>query len=135
MTTTKGYLVENEKINLECCTNDDANPQPLFKWYRLARNQASKQQQQLIINEYNDEDDVILQKADSINHKYIYYNSESKICNRLSLNLTRYDNDYVYKCTVGNEALINKKSLNDNLLLSVECMSCFIFLFLFNTVE
>ncbi len=121
MTTSKGYLVENEKINLECCTNSDANPQPLFKWYKLSRNQANE-----------DDDAILLQKSDSINQKNIYYNSENRICSRLSLNLSRYDNDYVYKCSVGNEALINKKSLNENLKLSVECMYLFLFLFALN---
>ena len=34
----KGYFIENDIINLECCTNEDTNPMPRFEWYRVSRN-------------------------------------------------------------------------------------------------
>jgi len=45
--------------------------------------------------------------------------AQGKICNVLSINLSRYDNRFIYKCSVSNQAL--NKPLDENLMLNVEC--------------
>ena len=102
--------MENNLVNLECCTNSDANPQPRFEWSRMAKKQAKSRSHSRPFD--ND-----TQKTNS----EIVYLSGGKICNVLQLNLSRYDNNHFYKCSVSNEALINKKSLDDNLFVIVEC--------------
>ena len=96
----KGYFIENDIINLECCTNEDTNPMPRFEWYRVSRNNKL---QTLINNKINNKNVAI-----------------DRLCNNLQLNLTRQDNDYYFKCVVTNDALINGKK-DDNFFVSVEC--------------
>ena len=100
----KGYFIENDLINLECCTNDDTNPEPRFVWSKLARNSHKQQQQQPII----------------INSNGLHVNTNGQLCNSLQLNLTRQDNNYFFKCSVTNDALINAKK-EETFFISIEC--------------
>ena len=108
---SKGYLVENDKIKLECCTNNDANPSPLFKWYKLARQgvkSLSTVSADAVLIQQN-----VLENTDYLKNKHL--------CNYLHLNLTRLDNEFIYKCSVSNEALSYNVYLEDSYKLSVEC--------------
>lgn len=109
---SKNYLVENDKIKLECCTNNDANPPPLFKWHKLSRNGLK------LGNNINN-DAILLQQNRLENTNYL---KSKHMCNYLSLNLTRMDNQFIYKCSVSNEALSGSGVfLEDSIKLSVEC--------------
>ena len=117
----KGFLVENDLINLECCTNGDANPQPSFEWIKLPRIRSSNSRPKNMAT-YSKSD------LDSLNPQLLFaqdlrpnYMNSGRICNSFQLNMTRHDNNYMYKCMVSNEALANKLTIEDNLMLSVEC--------------
>ena len=101
----KGYFIENDLINLECCANEDTNPQPRFEWFRVSRNNKL----QTLINNNNNN-----------NNKNVVITYTDRLCNNLQLNLTRQDNDYYFKCTVTNDALINGRK-DDSFFVSVEC--------------
>jgi len=108
----KSYLVENDKIKLECCTNNDANPAPLFKWHKISRSTGLK-------STFNYNDAILLQQNRLENTNYL---KSKHMCNYLSLNLTRMDNEFIYKCSVSNEALSETNVfLEDSIKLSVEC--------------
>ncbi|CAF0713218.1 unnamed protein product [Brachionus calyciflorus] len=94
----KGYLVENDEISLECCTNGDTNPGPSFYWSKINRKTSE-------INFL-------------MNSSSIYSTSDDQLCNVYKFNLSRSDNDFVYKCSVSNHAYKNK--VEDKILLSVE---------------
>jgi hypothetical protein len=102
----KGYFVEDDRVYLECCTNGDVNPQAIFKWSRVNRKHP--------YNKYIDFD------LANMNTRLIKSN-DGKLCNLLQLNLTRHDNNYMYKCSVTNDAFLDMKPQNDNINLTVEC--------------
>ena len=114
----KGFLVENDLINLECCTNGDANPQPSFEWLKLPRSRGHKLKSGFdAINPFVLSSAAATAPAARPN----YLSSGGRICNSFELNMTRQDNNYMYKCMVSNEALANTLTIEDNLMLSVEC--------------
>lgn len=132
MAKQRDYLLENDRIELECCTNDDVNPMPLFKWFKVSRKSqllsrkalssaaSSKNSNKKVYvlspsssNLSADEQLAIEHEPQEIRH------AQGKVCNVLSINLSRYDNRFIYKCSVSNQALI--KPLDDNLMLNVEC--------------
>ena len=49
-----------------------------------------------------------------------YERKSSQLCNSLQLNLTRQDNNYYFKCSVTNDALLYAKK-EDSFFVSVEC--------------
>ena len=107
---SNAYLVENDKIKLECCTNNDANPAPLFKWHKLSRYNLKAENINTIA--------LLLQQNRLENTNYL---KGKHVCNYLSLNLTRMDNEFIYKCSVSNEALTSGVFLEDSIKLSIEC--------------
>ena len=118
----KGFLVENDLINLECCTNGDANPQPSFEWIKMPRTRGgagSNYSGRAKLKSGFDTINPFLLTAE--NRRPNYLSSSGRICNSFELNMTRQDNNYLYKCMVSNEALANKLTIEDNLMLSVEC--------------
>lgn len=100
--SNKGYFVENDRISLECCTNADVNPEPVFEWNKIERFTSIQTQ--------------------SIKLNNTIYIKEENLCNSLQINLTRFDNNFKYKCSISNEALGNRtKSVHDTISLTVEC--------------
>ena len=103
----KGYFIENDLINLECCTNEDINPQPRFEWSKVSRN--------------NKLQSIVISTSSNQHTNYdVVKNSKNQLCNSLQLNLTRQDNNYYFKCSVTNDALLNSKK-EDSFFVSVEC--------------
>ena len=91
-------MIEGDRIKLNCCTNSDANPQVKFQWAI---------------------DDEKLNRIKLLNNKVEEVTSDGQLCNSIELNVNRFDNNYDYKCTVTNEALVN--GLSDSIRLRVEC--------------
>lgn len=96
----RSYYVENDPISLECCTNSDANPVPIFVWTKISRKTEKS------VN------------LDQIIEHTMLSSDKSKICDYLKINLTRDDNDHYFKCSVTNRAI--KGPINKNLFISVE---------------
>lgn len=97
-------LVEGNSIDLTCCTNIDAYPEPIFKWYKQH------------IQNLNE---IELINTNNIKLNGNNFKTKFDICNKIELNLNRYDNYYIYKCGVYNS--LNTQGLNQTLRLSVEC--------------
>ena len=116
--TNKGYFIENDLIDLECCTNDDTNPEPRFEWFRVSRNNKL----QTLIPNYSSVNNrqQVINAATAVSIKNNYGRNSGRLCNGLQLNLTRDDNNYYFKCSVINDALVNGKR-EDNFFISVEC--------------
>lgn len=106
----KGYFIENDLINLECCTNDDINPQARFEWTKVSRNNILPQP--IVISSTTLRSTTSQHAAKNAN--------SNQLCNSLQLNLTRQDNNYYFKCSVTNDALLNAKK-EDSFFVSVEC--------------
>jgi hypothetical protein len=109
----RDFLVENDRVQLECCTNSDVNPDPIFEWHRQdQRAVAASTSAALAKLKYR-----VLRS-----NRTVKLNEQlNRLCNYLPLNLTRYDNDAAYKCVVTNDALFNKPPAEDTILLNVEC--------------
>lgn len=130
---SKGYLVEGELVHLECCTNADANPTPIFEWHRVpAVAQRSQPAASNLTADLIDSRVSVRLPSNHVHHhstSLIKSNQElvrrgstpPRLCNRLRINLTRFDNLYNYKCMISNEALVNRKPIEDTLTLAVEC--------------
>ena len=126
--TNKGYFIENDSINLECCTNDDTNPEPRFEWFRVSRNNKLQALNPDYFSSNNRQQ--IINPTGSIHNNYGL--NGGRLCNYLQLNLTRDDNNYFFKCSVINDALTDGKK-EDNFFVSVECKKLIIFFTLLNT--
>lgn len=125
---SKGYLVEGELVHLECCTNADANPTPNFEWHRMPVTRANltdleRVSVRLSPNHVHHHSSSLIKN----NQELVRRGSGSRLCNRLRVNLTRFDNLYNYKCMISNEALVNRKPIEDTLALTVECMLFFVY--------
>ena len=101
---SRDFLVEGDKISLECCTNADTSPVPQFKWTKTSR--------------VDPQSELFL-----ANSSAVYTKSNDKLCSVIKLSLTRTDNDFYFNCAVGNEAFQNK--VKDKIFLSVECKNKF----------
>lgn len=85
--------VENDKVELECCTNGDANPEPEFTWFHY---------------------------HNIVNHmESLSYRNMNQKCSRTIVKLSRKANGIPFRCHVSNEAV--KEPLRSNLQLNVEC--------------
>lgn len=121
----KEYLVENEVAYLECCTNADANPTPIFEWHRLARANLSAETDRVSphvnpTHVHHHSSSLIKSNQELVRRTT---NGREELCNRLRSNLTRFDNLYSYRCLISNEALVNRKPIEDSLTLTVECIT------------
>lgn len=115
-------VVEGELVHLECCTNGDANPPPVFEWHRTARANLTDLERvsvRLPVNHVHHHSSSLIKS----NQELVRHGSDAdaRLCNRLRVNLTRFDNLYVYRCMISNEALVNRKPIEDSLSLTVEC--------------
>lgn len=101
-------MVEGDTANLECCTNGDANPTPVFEWIKLPKTSRHNA--------------VVLQNPPPIKSSRGLHqtrlNSRGQLCHALSLNVTRHDNNVVYKCSITNDA--TTRTIEDTMTLSVE---------------
>ena len=106
----RAYHVENEEVALECCTNMDANPLPVFEWTKV----------QAVTTRFG---------AVKRNERIHLFTSSStaldkqsgKICSVFRVNLTREDNGRLFKCSVLNDAI--KQPIEERLAISVECIN------------
>jgi hypothetical protein len=106
---------------------------PIFKWFKVSRKSQLLSRKALsssAISGKNSNKKVYILSPSSSNsnideqlaienESYELRHTQGKICNVLTVNLSRYDNKFIYKCSVSNQAL--NKPLDDNLMLNVEC--------------
>jgi hypothetical protein len=140
-TVPKSFLVESDRLVLECCTNNDVYPQPAFSWSKIDRDSTSSKS---VVIKYSDQffdrdeyNSIKSIEDNSIDKMYTYlnmisdtglntnktnYRNNQNICNSLILNLTREDNLYNYECSIYNDALPrrSKYSVKDSVSLNIE---------------
>ena len=91
--------MENDRIELECCTNDDCNPQPIFTWSQTTQNETAP------LSTFTNE--TLSTKS-------------GQICNKINFKVTREHDERKFTCSVTNDAL-NGASIEKTLQLEVEC--------------
>ena len=99
-------MIEGDKVRLNCCTNSDISPQAKFKWFKSGRSTSAATE---LINTNN---------VKLLNGYWLSEDAKD-LCNSVELSVNRYDNNYEYKCSVSNEALVT--GLTDTIRLAVEC--------------
>lgn len=102
-------MVEGDTAELECCTNGDANPTPVFEWTKLPKTGRRSNA-------------IVLQNPPPIKSSRGLHqtrlNARGQLCHSLSVNVSRHDNHVVYKCSITNDA--TTRTIEDTMTLSVE---------------